>query len=439
MREVLRAQRRSREGVEPLDLVRPSGEIEGHLVGPLPSRGERPSLGPVEVHGPVLAVAWQEQILRQVIDLDQQNSGESESPLAREFRLLGIDKPLAALYVNPRAFDAHLRQKAAGAAGDQAAPLQALRRYWTALDGLAFSVVLQKDLELSVAIRARTQALPPAARRLLQSASQTLEVLRRLPEDSLFCLAGRTDVTALVETLRDFLPDAARRGLREAIDRSIGTVFGDESVRQIFTALGPDWGFCLLAPSAEEKSWIPAVVAAVRIQKGSKELPADLTISNALHSLATLAVVQHNQNKPGGLRLRSLIQNGAEVKYLESPDFPPGFQPGVTLRDGYLVVATSVKTLQRFQSSGAGKRYGDADAPFLRVSFREATRYLRERREAVAAYSSQKDQITLEEASKRIDHILTVLQFLDRVELTQRSDPGRAILTLRVRLTEPLR
>ena len=51
----------------------------------------------------------------------------------------------------------------------------------------------------------------------------------------------------------------------------------------------------------------------------------------------------------------------------------------------------------------------------------------------------RKQRITLEEASKRIDHILTVLQFIDRVELTQRSDPGRAILTLRVRLAEPLR
>ena len=37
------------------------------------------------------------------------------------------------------------------------------------------------------------------------------------------------------------------------------------------------------------------------------------------------------------------------------------------------------------------------------------------------------------------DHLLTVLQLFDRVELTQRTSSGLLTLTLRVRLAQPLK
>jgi hypothetical protein len=390
------------------------------------------------LHGPVLAFAWQEPILKQVIELEQK-AAEGESPLAKQFRLLGIQKPLAALYVNPRVFEPGLRRKAAAADKEQAAALQALLKYWKALDGLALSLNLEEDLELTAAVRARTEALPTAARRFLQTASTPSAVWERLPQQSLLVAAGRIDVTALAEMVSDFVPEEARRQLRAGLEQTLGTVFGEESMRQMISALGPDWGIAILRPSAEDPSWIPTVLAAVRVQKGGTDSPADLNVWNALQSLATLAVFHQNKGKPGTVRLRSVVREGAEVKYLESPELPPGVVPAVTLRDGYLLTATSVKALGQARQPAGGRGAAPAEIPLLRISLRDVSRYFQDRREALVAYSSRKDQINEAEAQARLDHLLAVLQFLDRVELSQRSGPGFAVLSLRIRLTQPLK
>jgi hypothetical protein len=389
------------------------------------------------LRGPVLVFAWQEPILRQVIELDREPGGDGESALSREFRLLGIKKPLAALYINPRAFDPSLSEKAAAATGSQAAGLKALLQYWKALDGLAFSLNLEKDIELTAAFRARPEALPQAARRLLASARAASEVWNRLPEDSMLAAAGRIDVPALIDLLSDFVPEEARRQLRTGIDQTVGAIFGRDGVRQILSAIGPDWGVAVLAPSTDEKSWIPTALAAVRVGKEHKE--ASLTVWNALQSLATLVVFHQNQARPGALRLGSMVQNGAEVKYLESSaDFPPGFTPAVTLRDGYVVAASSAKTLTQFRTNPSSPP-SSAEIPLLRLSLRQVSRYLRERRDPLVAYSSTKDQISEEETARRLDHVLSVLQFLDRVEVSQRPGDGSAVLTLRIHFSQPLK
>jgi hypothetical protein len=392
------------------------------------------------LRGPILAFAWQEPILRQVLELDEAQPGAAESPVARQFHLLGIEEPLASLYVNPRAFDAALEEKSAAADG-QAAALKSLLRYWKALDGLAFALNLEKELELTAAVRARTEALPPAAQRFLAGASQPSALWGALPQDSLLAAAGRIDIPALIDLLSDFVPEEARRQLRAGAEQTVGAVFGRDGVGRILSALGPDWGIAVLAPVAGDRSWTPAVVAAVRVQKRDTESPSDLAVWNALQSLATLAVFHQNKGRPGAVRLGSLVQDGAEVKYLQSDsDFPPGVVPAATLRDGYVLAATSPKTLARIRTADAGRPPAPTgEIPLLRISFGQARRYLAERRGPLVAYSSRNDHISEEEAEKRLDHVLAVLQFLDQLELTQHSATGFARLSLRIRFTKPLK
>jgi len=64
---------------------------------------------------------------------------------------------------------------------------------------------------------------------------------------------------------------------------------------------------------------------------------------------------------------------------------------------------------------------------------------LKERREPLLEYAAVKNQISKEEAGRRLDHLLVVLQLFDRVELNQRSEPGLLTFTLRVQTAKPLR
>jgi hypothetical protein len=391
------------------------------------------------LHGPVLAFGSQEAILQHLIELDQKAPRDQEPPLARQFRLSGVDRPLASLWVNPRAFEPELRQKAAAAAGSQQeVALKAILKYWQALEGIAVTVVLEKDLEVSLSVRAREEALPAAARRFLKAAAEPSELWRRFPENAMLAAAARIDVSALVEMLSDFLADDARHSLRGVVEGTIGSILGKDILNDLLANVGPEAGFCILAPPAEEKAWVPQLVAALRVRPGAAGAPADLTLLNALNSLATLVVFNHNGGQPGPLRLRTVLQDGVEIKYLLNEEkFPPGFQPAFALKDGYLLVASSPAAVRRFQTSAA--RPATAEPPLFRLSLREVTRYLKERRDPLLAHAAQDNHISLEEAGHRLDNLLLGLQFLDRVELSQRADPGRMILTLRVRLSQPLR
>jgi hypothetical protein len=49
------------------------------------------------------------------------------------------------------------------------------------------------------------------------------------------------------------------------------------------------------------------------------------------------------------------------------------------------------------------------------------------------------DKITKEEAKQRLDNMIAVLQFVDRLEINQRSSAGRTTLTLSIQTALPLK
>jgi enoyl-CoA hydratase/carnithine racemase len=393
------------------------------------------------LRGPLLAFASREETLKRMIDLDQKSAAE-ESALAREYRLAGVGNPLASLWVNPRAFDRLLEKKAGEAKGGQARALQTLLKYWQCLDAVALSIDLQESFEIKVSVRARANALPLAAQRYLSAAAAPSDLWRHFPENALFAIAGRTDVQALVDLLGDFLADEARRSIRTAVEQSAGAVFGKQAVGNTLAALGPDWGLCIVAPPSSEKAWPAQVTAALRIQRGKNARPADLTVINGLNALAAMAVFSHNAGKPGSLSLNSVLQDNVEVRYLENEqEFPPGFRPAFAVKGGYLVVAGSPELVRRFRSSpsSAGRGAAANEFPLVRLSVKELSRYLTDRRSIFVDLGAKQHHIPVEEAESKLNGLLSVLQFIDRVDITQRSDPNRAILTLQVRTTQPLK
>jgi hypothetical protein len=273
----------------------------------------------------------------------------------------------------------------------------------------------------------------------LATAAEPSEVWRRFPGKTMLAVAGRVDVSAWVEMVSEFLPEDARKGLLAVVEGSVGAIFGKEAVGNLLPNLGPDGGFCVVAPPEGDRSWFPHILAALRVQRGTSGTPADLTLLNALNSLAALAVYHQNGGKPGALSLKSVLQDRVEVRYLAGDEpFPPGVQPAFALKEGYLVVASSPEALRRFGIHNSEGPLAGKEIPLLRLSLVEVQNYLKAHRGPLLAHAAAKNHLSMEEAGQRLDHLLTGLQFFDRLEVSQRPDAGRVIFALRIQMAQPL-
>lgn len=416
-----------------------SGDLKGleersHKGATYFRRTERKGENYYYLNGPVLAFTSQEAILHQAIERDRK-AGDTEPAVAKQLRLLGADRALAAVWINPRAFDAEMEHNAKRAKDADAVVQRAFLRYWKALDGIALSLALETDARLTLALRARTDDLPPAAKRLFAEAAKRSEVWDRFPEDALLAVAGRLDPAALLEVLGDFQTEKARADLREALERSFGAPSGKDFVKEVLPALGPDFGFCLLAPPAADKSAPPQGLLAVRVRP---DKGADEALLSAVDFYARLAVMAYRNQGKGTVSLKTVRQDKVEVKYLSGEGaFPPGVQPAYALKDGYLVLASSPEAVRRFGPAAPAKPSGEV--PLLRLSARELSRTLKERRDGLVQVVAEKNALSREEAARRIDGVLAGLQLLDRVEISQSSEAGKLSLTLRLQTAQPLK
>jgi hypothetical protein len=396
-------------------------------------RAERKGENYYYVNGPVLAFTSQEAFLRQAIDRDRKASA-GEPPVATQLRLLGAERALAALWVNPRVFDAEIKRNLEKAEGAEKVVQETFLHYWETLDGVALTFALEKDARLTLALRSRTESLPPAARHFFAEAARPSELWNRFPDDALFAVAGRLDPSALLAVLSDFQTKDARDALTEALERGLGAPSGKDFVREVLPGLGPDFGLCLFAPPLSEKGPLPQGLAAVRVRP---DQGADQALLSAVDFYARLAAVSYRG--PGkSLSLKSLRQGGIEVKYLAGEGvFPPGVQPAYALMDGYLVFASSPEVLRRFGPARSAKASGEV--PLLRLSAQGLQRYLTERREALVPVVAEKNNLSKDEAARRLDGLLAVLRLLERVEVVQSSEAGKVSLTLRVQTVQPLK
>ena len=385
----------------------------------------------------LLAVSGRKAILQQAIDLDRK-APKDEAPVARQLRLLGADKAFVSLWVNPRVFRPEIERQAKDAKGPEAAFLRAFATYWQALEGVALGLALDKDLELTLALRAEPERLPAAARKLFAELAKPSELWDCFPDDALLAAAGRLDAAALFEALGDFLPPQERQALLDALGRSLGAALGKDFAKEVLPNLGPDLGLCVTAPPAGDKAWFPHTVLALRVRPGPADAPLDQALLRAVDFYALSLVFGYNRGRqaPDQLALKSVFQDKVEVKYLVNDRlFPPGLQPAYGLQRGYLVLGSSPEAVRRFGAApaGASPQAGD-EVPLLRMSLKELRRFVKERREPLAAFVAEKNQLPREEAGKALDKLLTGLELIDRLELTHRSaGHGQVKLTLRVR------
>ncbi|HBI46911.1 MAG TPA: hypothetical protein DDY78_29270 [Planctomycetales bacterium] len=386
------------------------------------------------LRGPVFLFTSQEDMLRRAIDLERATA-DAEPAFAKRLREVGADRAVLALWLNPRAFDASLEEKAAKAAAADAALQQKVLAYWKAVDGVAVWATLDADLRLSFAQRVRPEKLPTAVSRFLGAASRPSELWRRFPDDALLACGGRIDAGALFELFQDAQP-------KDDKDPSAASVaFGKDLVTEVLSHVGPDWGFCLTAPK-DGKDWLPQAFLAIRAEPGDETAPVDQALLSAVHTAALAGVLSYNhQHAAEPLRLKSFVSNKQAIHYVDDGRvLPPGVQPAYGLTNGWMAFASSPDVFRRFTES-APKRAADDGAafPLLRASLKGWRGYLTERREPLATALAEKNLLPVEEVRKRLDDLIGVLQFVDRLEIDCRTGPGLAVVTLTIQTARPLK
>lgn len=395
------------------------------------------------VRGPVLALSSQEEMLRATLDCERTRPADAVPELTRRLRELDADRVFLALWFNPRSLDAEIEAKAAGQPDGRASTVKHFAQYWKALDSVAVSLSPgERDVSLSLGVRARVAELPPAAQRLLGEASATSDVWRRFPESALLAVGGRSDGAALLDVLGGFLGAEGRRTMNADLNRQIGALLGeDDFVGRVLPGLGPDWGLCVTAPAAGDKGWLPQSLFALRVDPAGANKSLGRKMIAALDFAARLAVLAHNSQHPDQTMALKTAEVGThEVHYLTSErGLPPGVRPAYALLDGYLVLASSPDGIARFARPPASSPAADAPTPLMRVSVKDWRSYLDAHREPVVQFLADKNQIGRDAAARQLDGLLAGLQFLDRIELRQRCAPGQALLTLSVQTAQPLR
>jgi len=395
------------------------------------------------VRGPILLITTHEDILRQALDCDRALAPAVEPLLAARLRQLGVEDALLAFWFNPRAFDALVKARADKADTASTAIHNTVARYWQALDGLAVSVALDKELSIRLAVRARLAELPDAMRRFLTEAGRPSDLWRCFPDDALLAIAGRFDGAALLEALNDFLPPKSREALYTDLNRSLGATLGKNFRKDVLPFLGPDWGVCLTAPEAQEKGWFPHLMVALRVAEGDRKSPVDKAMLSAVHFLAQLARIAHNQQDPDHpLNLDKVEADHREIHYLTGANvFPPGVQPAFALHNGYLLLASMPEMIRRFGTAPPDPTLSPrgGSVPLLRISVLAWRNYLKERREGILRAMTAKNELTRAEAAQRLDRLQAGLQFLDRIEVRQQTAPDQVIFSLVVAPAQSLR
>lgn len=392
------------------------------------------------LQGPVLAFGPKEGLLHQVIDRERGPAVAEEPLITRQLRRLNAADGLAALWINPRVFEQEIERQAAQANGAEAVVRKAVVAYWKALDGIVLALVLGRtDVEVNLGFLARGEQLPLPGRRLFRDEGKPSELWGRFPAHSFLTIAGRFETGSAHDFLQDFLTADARKALQDLIDHGVGAAFGKDTMQNVLSRLGPDWGFCVTAPP-QGPEWFPHALWALRVQS-SKEVAADRTLLDALNMVALFAVLAYNSNHSDQLALKAVRQDHVEIKYLTNEHFPLGLQPAFALKDGYLLIASSPEAIRAFRTGAAATSSGSTAGEnlFLRLSLRELSRYLKDRRDVLTAHAASKLEVSPEEASRRLDYLLDVLRLFDRLELSHRAGSDQFALILRLHTQPPLR
>lgn len=386
------------------------------------------------LNGPVLVFTSEEPFLQRI--LKRVRGLRPDGSIEKQMRLLGTDTGLARLWVNPRAFEAALAEKVNRTKGPEAVPLRTVLSYWKALDGIGVSLSLDKrEIVARFGAAFQLERMPAGGRPLIADRGKVSGLWDAFPDDALLATAGHLDTAALNAFLSDFVPEAERVKAAERVKSDAAGVFGNE--KGLLPFLGPDWGLCITAGSAE--AWFPNCLLALRLQTGVDAEKAQ----NTLQTAAQVATAMYNGNANGDqLAVKTDVRDGVEIRYLAgSRLLPAGLQPAFAVKEGYMLVASSRQAIDSFHVPEANRvaNFRPGETPIARVGLRGWASFLKVKRILLSSWLSEAVGLPAAEAERRLSQAVSVLELFTSLELIKTTGPGRVGFTLRMQTARSLR
>jgi hypothetical protein len=386
------------------------------------------------LRGPILVYSSKEEMVKRAIDLDLAAPPDAPPALATVLQKLGAERAMLSLIVKPRAFDAAIAAKKA----KNDLILETLLVYWKAVDTVVVSLTLDRDATLAVGVAGRSADLPAPARRFFSELSRPSELWRQIPDDALFAVGGRVDFEALTEMVGAFLTEENRKQFRTRLKGTLTELANMDLVKDVLPHIGPDWAIWVTAPT-DKGHLLPLAILALRVGVGDKAAPVDKALLKQVDSFALLARVAHGQFFPDKPLLQKKETFGKqEVDYLESDALPAGIRPAFALKDGFLLLASAPEQIGRFAAPTATTP--DGPATLLRVSFKAWRGYIESQGDGLSKLIAEKNpSMSRDDARNHLDTVLSVLKFVDRLEVRHEAGAGYGVLSIVIQTAQPLR
>jgi hypothetical protein len=378
----------------------------------------------------VLAFSGQEDILKQLIetDLEAKPAAQQTPVWSLRYEQIAVEPALFTWMVNPRAFDASLAEEGEKAVGAQQAFLKGFQKYWKAIDGLGFSMNLQKDIELSFAARVQMDKLPKPAQQFFRELGKPSEVWKAIPVDALLALGSRMDIVAFSEMFGDFSDESTRKLLHIGIGSASKQFLSSDNLDQLASGLGPDWGFWMAQPDDKEKTWVPQVGFALKIRDSEAGKNSEQKILEGMNQLSTFFKIGVR-----GIAIETTKQGQVEIRSIQREQFPKGFKPSYASKQGFLIFASSPSVIEQFDVGKSTPSAKEGEAPVLRISAKSWQEYLQKHSKAVVGQLAQMRPAKDDSLQPKIDTVVEYLKGVDVFEITVRGKPDQGILTFRLK------
>ena len=363
------------------------------------------------------------------------------------------DRPLARVYVDPRAIERLLAL--APRSGKPADPrvMALLERHLAAVEYVGAALVWRSDAILVHAV----ETLDPSRvdgwlRRWASDARPFRPELRRVPRTALAVASASVDLPALREAVYQVVPEADHPRLRNFEALLTGLLLGQDLPSRILPALGPGGVAYLDAPAeptAEKASGTPppagrgglfplVVVVdlrgdagpSTRDSRGHSAPGVSDALENALRTFLTVVALDEKRGH-GRAGLATFEAAGASVTTLSVP-IP--FAYAIDRPGGRLILGSSAAAVARYLENAAdpeaGSRFRDFQAAafpgfetFVCIDLDALTRLAGRYRERLARNLAARQNRPAAAVDKDLEHVLALARLLRAAFVASRIEP----------------
>jgi hypothetical protein len=322
---------------------------------------------------------------------------------------VGGDRATLTAHFQPRAFDTSWQEKLASSTSrSEKAMLGQIQKLWSAFDGVAVSLHAEKNLVLTASVEVNESRLPAEWKGLTAHGST-----HTLPKDAMIAIRGPIHLKTWISVAGPFFPEG---DLTKFVNEIIGPAVGKDNLPAILDQLGPNWSF-----------WVTATDQALPEIAWICDMPKNLeaSLKAGLDSLFHMVRLDFNRKQTSQLEL-STHAKGGQLTHAS------GFQLNYTV-DGdqkSLRIHTHKKLQQ--QAAQAGPE------PLVRVDGRQLRKYLATHEKAVAEFLARQDSRPVEDVRQELKTITSLLEFLNKFEISLGDKPSRWEIRAELEFSKPL-